>query len=90
MEYLETNFWLHIKYLCTWVFVVGREGGVDTKNEKLSAPAGLHPFSVASPQLNHAAKTFKCPVKGLFSRGAWAITAVLQIHWNLGGFGPWL
>lgn len=60
--------------------MVEREGRVDTKNEKFSTPAGLYPFSAASIQLNHVAKTFKCPVKGLVSRGVSAITAVLQIH----------
>lgn len=57
-----------------------REGRVDTKNDKFSTPAGLYPFSAASIQLNHVAKTFKFPVKGLLSSGVSAITAVLQIH----------
>lgn len=56
------------------------EGRVDTKNEKFFTPAALYPFSAASLQLSHVAKTLKCPVKGLVSRGVSAITAVLQIH----------
>lgn len=44
------------------------EERVNTKNKKFFAPAGLYPFSAASFQLNHVAKTFKGPVKGLVSR----------------------